>query len=401
MMVTACINNVGILPESLLDLQPYPSPEWLSPRISFSRDLTGEDRRNGGEKLDQDDSLMDFEFRLSDPVAMLSADELFSNGKLVPLHLTPIRAATAPHPEINKSPAAMHSPLTEEMICRPDHCVSSPKAPKCASRWKEMLGLKKSQNREADRVIKIDPPTYKISDRTDAKTPKRFVHRNPRFSSNDSSNLSCPLLRDSFDSESVSISARISLSSSSSSGADHEDIPRLSLDLDRINSAHPPLPPRHKVGKAMHPVITRRTLEFSGDGNISMHVGSGPIRRTPESAGENHSGWRTARNPSHQSAEIGDIPPPLCVSVDSPRLNASGKVIFQGLGRSSSSPSFLNAAGTRPRHVQRSYSSANIRVKPVLNVPVCNLRSTAKSVSSSFGQLFVPQKRNISSCTKS
>ncbi|KAK8921792.1 hypothetical protein KSP39_PZI020485 [Platanthera zijinensis] len=353
MMVSACINNVGILPESLLDRPPYPSHGWpLSPRISFSRDLTVEDRRNGGEKLDQDDSLMDFvdfEFRLSDPVAMLSADELFSNGKLVPLQLAPIRPAAEPPVEI-KSPASIHC-LHKEEICGSDRYALSPKAPKCSSRWKEMLGLKKAQNREAtEGVMKTtDPATSKLL--SDTKPPKHSVRRNPRFSSNDS-NPSCPLLRDS-DSESASISsARISLSSSSSSGADHEDIPRLSLDLDRINSAHPPLPPRHKAGKAKHPVA-RRSLELY--------------------PGEGHSAWRACRRQMHQSAETGELPPPLGATVDSPRLNASGKVIFQGLGRSSSSPSFLNA-GTRPRPagVQRSYSG-NVRVKPVLNVPVCNL----------------------------
>nr|XP_040252490.1 uncharacterized protein LOC120969378 [Aegilops tauschii subsp. strangulata] len=55
-----------------------------------------------------------------------------------------------------------------------------------------------------------------------------------------------------------------------------------------------------------------------------------------------------------------------CLSVDSPRMNSSGKIVFQqGLERSCSSPCSLHA-------VARSYSSG-VRVAPVvLNVPVCS-----------------------------
>lgn len=78
------------------------------------------------------------------------------------------------------------------------------------------------------------------------------------------------------------------------------------------------------------------------------------------------------------------------MAADSPRLNAAGKVVFNGLGRSSSSPSSL-AGGRRHRSgsggsgMERSYS-AHVRVTPVLNVPVC-----LKSVSV-FGidRLFSP-----------
>ncbi|ONK74412.1 uncharacterized protein A4U43_C03F5950, partial [Asparagus officinalis] len=56
------------------------------------------------------------------------------------------------------------------------------------------------------------------------------------------------------------------------------------------------------------------------------------------------------------------------------------------LGRSSSSPSTFNG-GPRIKHrgMERSYS-ANVRVTPVLNVPVCSLRAGSKSFG--FGQLF-------------
>lgn len=54
-------------------------------------------------------------------------------------------------------------------------------------------------------------------------------------------------------------------------------------------------------------------------------------------------------------------------------MNSSGKIVFQGLERSSSSPCTLHAAAKpRSRAVDRSYSSG-VRVAPVvLNVPVCS-----------------------------
>ncbi|OEL26965.1 hypothetical protein BAE44_0012016 [Dichanthelium oligosanthes] len=54
-------------------------------------------------------------------------------------------------------------------------------------------------------------------------------------------------------------------------------------------------------------------------------------------------------------------------------MNSSGKIVFQGLERSSSSPcSFHAASKSRSRAVDRSYSSG-VRVAPVvLNVPVCS-----------------------------
>lgn len=82
--------------------------------------------------------------------------------------------------------------------------------------------------------------------------------------------------------------------------------------------------------------------------------------------------------------------------MDSPRLNSSGKIVFQSLERSSSSPgSFTGGPRFKHRGMERSYS-ANVRVTPVLNVPVCSLRGGSKSGSVfGFGQLFSsPQKRD-------
>jgi hypothetical protein len=78
-------------------------------------------------------------------------------------------------------------------------------------------------------------------------------------------------------------------------------------------------------------------------------------------------------------------------------MNSSGKIVFQSLERSSSSPSSFNGGPRyKQRGMERSYS-ANVRVTPVLNVPVCSLRGSSKSGSVfGFGQLFSssPQKRD-------
>ncbi|XP_042483256.1 uncharacterized protein LOC122063623 [Macadamia integrifolia] len=127
-MASACVNNIGVSPKTFLDCPPiFPAYGWLSPRISFSRDFPEEDpnaktsstaeQQNSTEKQDPEvygKDFKDFEFRLEDPVTMLPADELFSDGKLVPLQLTTVHpsvdlnAATSPSEEI-RSPEEMKS----------------------------------------------------------------------------------------------------------------------------------------------------------------------------------------------------------------------------------------------------------------------------------------------------
>lgn len=70
-------------------------------------------------------------------------------------------------------------------------------------------------------------------------------------------------------------------------------------------------------------------------------------------------------------------------------MNSSGRVIFQGLERSSSSPSSLiGGPRMKNRGIERSYS-ANVRVTPVLNVPVCS------SKSSVFGFQLFPNNNSL------
>ncbi|KAL0909448.1 hypothetical protein M5K25_020320 [Dendrobium thyrsiflorum] len=394
-MASVCINNVGMSPENFLDCPPVqPSHGWLSPSLSFSRDFADGNGKNGGEKSDREDSVMDFadfEFRLNDPVTMMSADELFMDGKLVPLHLVPLQPAAEPQLEIRSSDS-IHSRCVKK-VSGPDHLYSfSPKAPRCSGVLKELLCLKKAQSTDAESQ-KAATASSKVSN---AKSLKHLLRLNSRSPSIDS-NLGFPTLRDT-DSESVSISsARASLSSSSSSGADHEDVQRLSLDSDKITPL--PMSPcrnrsRARVTKARSPAF-RRPSELSAGGNIAaMRIGLTSTRWSSESDLEGQAAFRAGRSLMLHSSDSDDLPSPLRPSMDSPRLNASGKVIFQGLERSSSSPNISNGdPRSRPRGMVRS-RSASLMVTPVLNVPFCNLRSTAKPASvSSFGQLFSHPKR--------
>ncbi|KAI4333355.1 hypothetical protein L6164_018181 [Bauhinia variegata] len=385
-MASACVNNIGMSPENFLDCPPatYPSYGWLSPRMSFSRDDDSSKAKphsvdktsDPPDKPDPEPFAGDFEFRLEDPVTMLPADELFSDGKLVPLQLSSVKQSLneLALPEV-RSPDTAKSGRGND-ISGTDPYLFSPKAPRCSSRWRELLGLKKLyQSAHAKNETHRTTSSTSIAN----KSLKHFLHRSSKSSSSSSSDasLSLPLLKDS-DCESVSISSRLSLSSSSS-GHEHEDLPRLSLDSEKPN----PNPNPNSISLHRNPrirLVKARAGSFdnnqrpSTDHPTGSRVGRSPIRRAPGEAGG--------------VASRG-------VSVDSPRMNSSGKIVFQSLERSSSSPSSFNG-GPRFKHrgMERSYS-ANVRVTPVLNVPVCSLRGSSKSGSVfGFGQLFSsPQKR--------
>ncbi|KAJ0980759.1 hypothetical protein J5N97_009014 [Dioscorea zingiberensis] len=352
-MASAVVNNVCVSPEGFLDCPP--AFGWLSPRMSFSRDLSDDSKNpekppSGPESSDLEASpkdLADFEFLLHDPVAMLPADELFSDGKLVPLQL----ASSRPSPsaaEVLPPESATTTPRRTE-IAVSEAYVLSPKAPRCSSRWRELLGLKKLQSPKPELEKRSSSPPTK-NPNPNPRSLKRLLNRNLRSSAMDPS-MSLPLLRDS-DSESVSLSSsRLSLSSSSSSGPDHDELPRLSLDSEK--PGHAPIslnrnPPRVRVSKPKpNPTPAARS-------------GRSATRRTESAA-----------------------PPP---SADSPRMNASGRVVFQGLERSSSSPgSFNGGPKVKLRGMERSYSANVVRVSPVLNVPVCSLRGSYSRSASVFG----------------
>ncbi|EEF48832.1 homeobox protein 9 [Ricinus communis] len=397
-MASACVNNITMSPDKFPPAT-YPSYGWLSPRISFSREEDTSSKQPGSSKIDPqaEDPLdpVDFEFRLDDPVTMLPADELFSDGKLVPLQVNNIKAA------VNSGLSEMRSPETttakscrsrimEMEISGTDPYLFSPKAPRCSSRWKELLGLKKLyQNANSSKAENHKTASLSSSNpNPNPKSLKHFLHRSSKSCSCNSSStsdhsLSLPLLKDS-DCESVSISSsRLSLSSSSS-GHDHEDLPRLSLDSEKPNPNTNPNPNPFVLNRNpnQNPPRMRMVKPRSEINNANGNSSNNPA-----------AGNRVGRSPMRRSAEDQSS---RGVSVDSPRMNSSGKIVFQSLERSSSSPSSFNG-GPRFKHrgMERSYS-ANVRVTPVLNVPVCSLRGTSKSFG--FGQLFSssPQKRESS-----
>lgn len=419
-MASACVNNIGVSPESFQPTTSYSSYGWLSPRISISREeespspssksksksrpkspippaaadpvhVPGSDPPEIQDTTSTPAAGGEFEFRLEDPVTMLPADELFSDGKLVPLHFSTLKQ----NPTVNASSENLiRSMETTPKSCRrlemeisgSDPHLFSPKAPRCSSRWRELLGLKKfSQN--ANQSSKPDSQT-KISmlSNNNPKSLKYFLHRSSKSSSSSSSvdsSLSLPLLKDS-DCESLSISSsRLSLSSSSS-GHEHEDLPRLSLDSDKPSSMINPSPNPFAPCRNINPNPPRMRM-------VKPRPGSGSDTNQATAGGAT----RMSRSPIRRDSSCGVTTTSRGVSVDSPRMNSSGKIVFQSLERSSSSPSSFNGGPRfKQRGMERSYS-ANVRITPVLNVPVCSLRGSSKSGSVfGFGQLFSssPQK---------
>ncbi|KAG8058187.1 hypothetical protein GUJ93_ZPchr0002g26112 [Zizania palustris] len=318
---------------------------WLGPRGSFSGDavagqVTALPSSSAAEPAISQE-LLDFEFSLGGSATMLPADELFADGKLLPL-----RPHTVRTPEMGPERAQEIPPMPELVkTVRPavaeafDPYVFSPKAPTCSSRWRELLRLKKVQTPHKP-LASPSPSTTttaatpsRASNSSAARSLKLLLQRNGgRASGAAASDLSvAPLLRDSSD----SCASRFSLSSSSSSGHEHDDLPRYSL-----YSVDPTPMPRIRL------------------------VRSQPPAHSPAAAKR-----RAGRSP----ARLRPSPPPVA-SVDSPRMNSSGKVVFQGLERSSSSPagSVHSSLRSRSRVMDRSYS-AGVRASPVvLNVPVCS-----------------------------
>lgn len=447
------VNNMGLVaPEGFLDLAPssgaYSSCGWLSPRISFSHDFDDDQKLQGRQKAEESSAaavkppssrfslagkpageeevdlggspgrevVVDFEFRrLDDPVAMLPADELFSDGKLVPLQLASVRPASADSAATSPSPGVfaeeIRSPELQKMRRMVEEAVGSeqcgalfsPKAPRCSSRLRELFGLKKATHNgygAKTEMSQKSPPSSVSSGvstvhrSSAARSLRHFLHRSHRSSASIDAYLSLPLLRDS-DSDSVSMSARLSLSSSSSSGPDHEELPRLSLDFDK--PPHGRNLPRVRLVPKLRPCVDpssrpNQVLDYRHHQSTGGQMHSGAV-----AAGAGGS----ARSPMRRGSGDPTSIPTRGASLDSPRMNSSGKVVFQSLERSSSSPSTFNG-GPRVKHrgVERSYSANVVRVAPVLNVPLCSLRGSSKPGSMfGFGQLFASstQKKDAAS----
>ncbi|KAK8568774.1 hypothetical protein V6N13_106662 [Hibiscus sabdariffa] len=326
-MASACVNNISVSPpESNFQPTPtYSSCGWLTDPPSKAP------LHASNPPETQETAAGDFEFRLEeDPVIMLPADELFSDGKLVPLHFSNLKQ----NPPVN----VVSSQETPKSCRRQVETEISGKATRSSSRWREFLGLKKSSQNSNNQAPKSD---------NNPKSLKHFLNR----SSKADSSLHLPLLKDSDNFEPVPVpvssSSRLSLSSSSSSH-EHEDLPRLSLDSEKPSFNNNPSP------NPFAPSRMRIVKPKAGSGS-----GSGSDTKNQIAGGG--SGSRTS---------------------DSPRMNPSGKIMFQSLERSSSSPSSLNG-GPRFKQrgaMERSYSAnVTVRVAPVLNV--VPLRGSSKSAS--------------------
>ncbi|KAG0478824.1 hypothetical protein HPP92_013543 [Vanilla planifolia] len=348
MIASACHNNIGggSPPDTFPPSCQSTYGAWLNPLVSAApKNDIGNDplpsSSTPAEPSCTSVDVFDFEFRLEDPVTMLSADELFSDGKLMPLQLVQVLPPSEPAAAEILSPVVIGS----------DALVLSPKAPRCTARWREILGLKRMQSpvtepsRASFSLTASTPRSFEQSPSSKSSTCKSFkhlLHRHSKLSLEPS--LSVPLLGVADTEElSSSVSSRLSLSSSSSSAIDHPASP--------LDSKSPRNAPRVRIAK----LISDPT-----EGHLPAR-----IRRPPE-----------------QGTPV--------MSIDSPRMDPSGRVIFQGLERSSSSPSSFNGGPrAKLRGIERSYS-ANVRAPSVLNVPVCSLLGSSKSSVSvfGFGQLF-------------
>ncbi|KAF7078344.1 hypothetical protein CFC21_082798 [Triticum aestivum] len=356
---------------------------WLGPRLSFSRDAPAAVAPDRGQALSLESSgckadqptaaaaskeFIDFEFSFGGSATMLPADELFADGKLLPLRPQPASAA-APEAERERECAPAEIPAAPEMVKthRPsvaevfDPYVFSPKAPTCSSRWRELLRLRKVQTPQKPSASPSPPQSpspvpatpSRASNSSAARSLKLLLlQRNGgRASSAVASDLSvAPLLRDSSDSEaSLSLaSSRFSMSSSSSSSAyDHDDFPRHSLDSVDLTPKPRIRLVRSQPQRHCHPPASAPPQRHCPPpASAPPHAAHSPARRRPATP-----------------------PPPSVASVDSPRMNSSGKIVFQGLERSSSSPagSVHSSLRSRSRVMDRSYSTP-----VVLNVPVCS-----------------------------
>ncbi|GJM90288.1 hypothetical protein PR202_ga06554 [Eleusine coracana subsp. coracana] len=239
---------------------------WLgAPRLSFgARDaaiveVDQEPPSKSAEPAAISKEFIDFEFSLGGSATMLPADELFADGKLLPLRPQPAAATTTAPPElVRRDTSLVEMPPTPERVkalhpaaaeAALNPYVFSPKAPTCSSRWRELLRLRKVQTPPPPTPHKPSPSPAaatpsRASTSSAARSLKLLLQRNTGRASTSSDLSAAPLLRDSSDSEtSLSLaSSRFSLSSSSSSSAHSLDsvdpTPRHSLD-----SVDPPRAP--------------------------------------------------------------------------------------------------------------------------------------------------------------
>ncbi|KAG8368367.1 hypothetical protein BUALT_Bualt15G0038100 [Buddleja alternifolia] len=125
------------------------------PRISFSNDFSDPQQPNKLENSYREAPVSDFDFSIPN-YTMISADELFFKGKMVPLKENNNKITT----------------LKAELLAGDDDYEDvSPRIAKSTSRWKERLGLKRSHNlpKKSDKINSIDGGLGSIDE---LKTPE-------------------------------------------------------------------------------------------------------------------------------------------------------------------------------------------------------------------------------------
>ncbi|KAL5123572.1 hypothetical protein HKD37_02G004142 [Glycine soja] len=106
----------------------------MDPRISFSYDFVVSQQAIKHENIYREDPVSsDFEFSVKNN-SMISADEVFFQGMLLPL----------------KSDCSNKKvTLRDELLVNDDHYEEElPRLPKSSSRWKERLGLRKGSSKK-------------------------------------------------------------------------------------------------------------------------------------------------------------------------------------------------------------------------------------------------------------
>lgn len=102
----------------------------MSPRISFSNDLVDSQQIIKQERSSREAPVStDFEFSVSN-YSMMSADELFFKGRLLPFK--------------DNGSNQMQRTIRDELLADDDENEVSPRPPKGSTRWKGLLGLKRS-----------------------------------------------------------------------------------------------------------------------------------------------------------------------------------------------------------------------------------------------------------------
>ncbi|CAI9110160.1 OLC1v1010139C1 [Oldenlandia corymbosa var. corymbosa] len=124
------------------------APPLISPRISFSNDFVLDSSSSSSSSVShphfrsyRDAPVSsDFEFSVSN-YSMMSADELFSQGKLLPLKEN---CTSSTHP-FQRTTTTTTTTLRDELMNGDDNDADfSLRPPKSSTRWKGFLGLKKS-----------------------------------------------------------------------------------------------------------------------------------------------------------------------------------------------------------------------------------------------------------------